>query len=103
MKIFIQLKPFERDTRNKNYVLEVNGVPSYFAKVNAEGKEREKVMYDFLEKFPIFNTIHPTYNDGKLMLLPFKKDLKDADVRDNLDFIVNYHNAALCLEGFGCL
>lgn len=33
----LELKNFGRQTRNSNYVLELNGIPSYFLKVNSEG------------------------------------------------------------------
>lgn len=94
----LQLRKFDRTTRNVNYVLEVNGIPTYFLKVNSEGKEKEKKMYDFLEKYPLFNTPMPLYKDDKLIIFPFIPGFRDAEVKDNLDFIVNFHNDSFDLS-----
>ena len=93
----LQLKRFNRPTRNVNYVLEVNGVPSYFLKVNSEGREKEKRMYDFLEKYPLFNTPPPLYRDDKLIVFPFISGFRDVELRNHLNFILNFHNKALKL------
>jgi hypothetical protein len=97
----LKLRTFNRQTRNTNYVLELNGVPSYFLKVNSEGIEKENRMYDFLEKHPVFPTLMPLYKDKKMIILPFIHDLRDAEVRNNLGFILDYHNKSLILNNGG--
>jgi len=94
----LKLKAFGRQTRNTNYVLELNGVPSYFLKVNSEGIEKENKMYDFLGQHPVFPTLMPLYKDKRIIILPFIHDLRDAEVRSNLGFILKYHNKSLTLN-----
>ncbi|HPJ86960.1 MAG TPA: phosphotransferase [Candidatus Pacearchaeota archaeon] len=98
-KDVIKLKNFGRQTRNANYVLELNGDPSYFLKVNSEGIKKEIRMFDFLEKHKVFSTLMPVYKNEHIIILPFVKDLRDTEVRDNLDFILGYNNKALALDG----
>ncbi|MFA5060905.1 MAG: phosphotransferase [Candidatus Pacearchaeota archaeon] len=94
----LELINFGRQTRNPNYVLELNGIPSYFLKINSEGIKKELKMFDFLEKYKIFPTLMPIYRDEKIIILPFIEDLRDAEVRDNLGFILDYHNKSLTLR-----
>jgi hypothetical protein len=94
----LELKNFGRQTRNSNYVLELNGIPSYFLKVNSEGIKKELKMFDFLEKHKVFPTLMPIYLDEKMIILPFIEDLRDAKVRDNLSFILDYHNKSLTIK-----
>ncbi len=95
----LELKRFGRQTRNSNYILELNGVPSYFLKVNSEGIEKETRMYDFLGQHQVFSTLMPLYKGDEMIILPFVGDLNDAEVRDNLGFILDYHNKSLTLNG----
>lgn len=94
----LELKRFGRQTRNSNYILELNGVPSYFLKIDSEGIEKEKKMYDFLWKHQVFSTLMPLYKGDGMIILPFVGDLRDAEVRDNLGFILDYHNKSLALN-----
>ena len=93
----LELKKFNRITRNTNYILDVNGISMYFLKVNSEGRKKESEMFDFLKKYPLINTIMPLYKDEKLIVFPYIPGLKDCQVRDNLDFIVDFHNKSLKL------
>jgi len=67
-------------------------------KVNSEGIKKERKMFDFLEKHKVFSTLMPIYRDEQIIVLPFIEDLRDAEVRDNLSFILNYHNKSLALN-----
>lgn len=96
-KDILLLREFNRKTRNINYILEVNNVPSYFIKVNSEGRRKEREMFSFLEQHQLFNTISPVHIDKDILIFPFIKGLRDADVKDNLPFIVDFHNRALQL------
>jgi hypothetical protein len=91
----ISYKQFLRNTRNTNYIIEVDCEPMYFAKVDSEGNSKERVVYDFLKKHPLFPTPMPLYVDERLIILPFMPDFHDTSIRGCLDFIVEFHNASL--------
>ena len=94
----LECKNFDRITRNKNYILEVNNQKKYFMKIDSEGLEKEKLMYSFLkENKGLLNTIFPEYCDNRMIIFPFIERLKDEKVKNNLDFILSFHNASLAL------
>ncbi|PLW80568.1 hypothetical protein C0585_01925 [Candidatus Woesearchaeota archaeon] len=94
----LNLKYFNRFTRNLNYVLEVNGFPKYFIKYDSEGLIKEKKVYSFLERNYLFETILPLFTGENLIVFPFVSDFHDANVKDNLDFILRFHNNSLKLS-----
>ena len=91
----IAYRQFLRNTRNTNYIIEVDCEPKYFVKIDSEGNSKERVVYDFLKKHPLFQTPMPLYVDERLIVLPFIPDFNDTPVRDCLDFILRFHNASL--------
>jgi len=89
---------FHRLTRNVNYILDVNGNPKYFMKLEAEGHKKEREVYNFLSKNAVVNTLLPIYSNEKLMIFPFMQNFKDGDVRNHLEFISEFHNNSLRLK-----
>ena len=90
-------RPFQRNTRNTNYILDVDGEARYFLKVEAEGHDKERKVHEFLSHYPLVPSISPVYIDERLMVFPFFPDLRDARVGDNLDFILKFHSKSLSL------
>jgi hypothetical protein len=89
---------FERTTRNANFIISVNGNDTYFMKANSEGREKELAMYSFLKDFPVVKTIPPIYADDTLFVFPFIRTLRDGNVVDEKDFILDFQNASLALS-----
>lgn len=88
---------FPRNTRNTNYILDVNGIPKYFMKIQAEGYEKERRVYDFLSEYPIVKTLSPIQVSEGIMIFPFIQSFKDGEIRDSHEFISRFHNQALQL------
>lgn len=91
------LKPFERKTRNSNFILLINNEPLYFIKNHTIRDVKEKIVYEFLKENPIVLSIKPIYIDESVIITPYLPDLSDCDIGSNLEFILQFHNNLLNL------
>lgn len=94
----LEFEQFKGHTRNPNYIILVDGIPSYFMKVNPAASLKEKKIYEFLDLHPLVNTIKPLYIDETIIVTPFIPNLSNVEVRDCFDLILDFHKKSLNLE-----